>query len=279
MSKYFVRNIVVGTVLFVSLACAIPGSQPAVAVPPTSLPLDVIIANTASAAQTQTQQANPVEQAPATELATATVAPVSTPTPKVSLNGTSLIIREDQSTVFIDHKAGIELSIPSGWLAVRINEPEYYAAFTSNAVMANSAIMDRLTEIQGLDPNIFRYEAIDIRDGHSSDGNLNIINSVFQEGALRSLEEIEKVEKDSFPPFDNAKLIGTNYSQTTNGLRILIIEKSWDGLGEITIYHRGIFFSLPSGVFVIDSYIDISMKDTILPEIEQVINSVTLLNP
>src|SRR5688572_27565865 len=119
--RYFSSFVFLG----ITLACVIPGISPVQPIPTADTRLDVIIAETVSSAQTQTQQALPAELA----TTTSTIAPTITSTPRVSVTGTTLVIREDQSTVFVDYKAGFELVIPTGWLAVRVNEPEYYAAF------------------------------------------------------------------------------------------------------------------------------------------------------
>ena len=59
-----------------------------------------------------------------------------------------------------------------------------------------------------------------------------------------------------------------------------MIEKQWDAEQKRgIIYYRGIFFSLVTGTVVLDLYTDNDFKDTILPDFEQVMNSLTVLNP
>src|SRR5215216_913621 len=115
--------------------------------------VETSLAGTARALAKQTETANGF-------LATPSMIPsiTFTPTPKISLNGTSLIFNDDQTALFTDHKAGIQLVIPAGWMAFRVNEEEYYDAFTSEVVLANPALNDRLTRVQDADVNIFRLE-------------------------------------------------------------------------------------------------------------------------
>jgi len=212
--------------------------------------------------------------------ATFTPAPTETaiPTPKISVYGTSLIINDDQSATFIDHKAGIQLTIPAGWLPIRVNEDEFYKAFSLDVTLANPAITDRLTATQSANLDFHRLDAIDIRDGHIPNGIITVINVVFQENDRRSLEDLYKAESRRKKPFFGYKFITANYPYLDDGTRVLQIEEKWDGETGV-IYYRGVFFSLPSGAFALDFYTNMDFKDTVLPEFEQVVNSLTLLNP
>src|SRR5512132_2403346 len=91
--------------------------------------VETSLAATARALAQQTAAARPT----ATVTATATVTP--TPTPRVSLNGTTLEFHEDQTAIFTDHKAEIQLVIPAGWMPFRVNEKEYFDAFTADVVL------------------------------------------------------------------------------------------------------------------------------------------------
>ena len=74
----------------------------------------VLTANAAMASQTAAATTPlPTETATPTRLPTES----ATATPEVSFLGTSLILRDDQTTVFTDHQTGIELIVPAGWLA------------------------------------------------------------------------------------------------------------------------------------------------------------------
>ena len=260
--------------LMTIVACVIPGqtTQPAPITNPSSV--ETSLASTARALAQQTETANGFT-------ATPIIVPTDTltPTPKISLAGTSLVVREDQSAVFTDHKAGIQLNIPAGWMPIRVNEEEYYRAFTLDVVLKNPAYNEHITKIQDANLDNFRLDATDIRDGHTSDGILSNIQVIFEPGDLRSLEKWEQAERDRHHPFANFKFISASYPQTTNGTRVLVIEQSWSAGKIHTVYYRGVFLSLQSGTIVLDFYANNNFKDTVLPDFEQVVNSLTLLNP
>ena len=212
----------------------------------------------------------------ATPIPSPTKTPV--PTPKISNYGTSLVIHDDGSALFIDHKAGIQLTIPAGWLPIRVNEDEFYKAYSLDVVVQNPVIADRLTATQSANLDFHRLDAIDIRDGHIPNGIITVINVVFQENDKRSLENWYKAESARKKPFVGYKFITASYPYLDDGTRVLQIEEKWNGEKGI-IYYRGIFFSMPSGTLVLDFYTDMDFKDTVLPDFEQVISGLTLLNP
>jgi hypothetical protein len=261
-------------ILMTIVACVIPGqtTQPAPITNPSSV--ETAFASTARALAQQTETANGFT-------ATPIIVPSDTltPTPKISLAGASLVIRDDQSAVFTDHKAGIQLIVPAGWMPIRVNEEEYYRAFTLDVVLENQAFSNHLTNIQDANIDKFRLDAVDIRDGHTPDGILSNIQVIFEPGDLRSLEKWEQAERDRYHPFADFRFIASNYPQTANGTRVLVIEQSWSTGQTHTVYYRGVFFSLSSGTMVLDFYANNDFKDTVLPDFEQVVNSLTLLNP
>jgi len=269
------HNQVHQTLIGLVLLLVMVGCGTAQPTPITNSPgVETSLASTAQALAKQTETARGFTPTP-TVLPTETL----TPTPKVSLNGTTLTIQEDQSTRFIDHKAGIQLVIPAGWMAVRVNEPEYYDAFTSDVVLANPALNQRLTQIQDLDLNVYRLDAFDIREGHIPNGVICDINVIFQPGDTRSLEQWAKVEGNRKSLFKGFKLTSMGYGKTADGTRVLAIEQNWTIDPSNTMFHRSVFFSLPTGTVVLDFYANKSFKDTVLPDFEQVVNSLKLLEP
>ena len=257
--------------LFIVAACA-RTTQPITN--PSSV--ETALASTARAFAKQTEAANPFT-------ATPSLAPTITftPTPKISLYETSLVVREDQSVLFIDHKAGIQLTIPAGWMPIRVNEDEYYKAFALEVVLENPAINEHLTAIQDVNLEYHRLDAIDIRPEHIPNGIISNFNVIFESGDVRSLEKWEQAERNRRPPLVNYKFLRSSYPIIdNNGMRVLVIEKSWDASGKKgTIYYRGVFFSLPTGTLVLDFYTNNDFKDTVLPDFELVINSLSMLNP
>lgn len=265
-----------GLVILLAIgACVLPGQtiQPAPVTDPNVIGTAVV--GTAQAAAEQTEQANP-----ATGTATLVAADTLTPTPKISVSGTSLIVREDQSTLFMDHKAGIQLIIPAGWMALRLNEEEYFKAFDSDVVLQNRDVTDHLAITRDLDPTYFRLDAIDIRPNHTPNGILSYMNVIFQPGDVRSLEQWEQAERDRYHPQADFKFISSSYPQLNNGTRGLVIEQSYAAAEKAgTIYYRGVFFSLPTGTIVLDFYTNFDFKDAILLEFDQVVNSLAPITP
>jgi hypothetical protein len=270
------RTVAKIAILLSTIACALPAQtiQPTSEI--NSNARETAMVSTLQSAVQQTEQASPI-----TATTTVVAADTSTPTPKISVSGTSLIVREDQSTLFIDYKAGIQLVIPAGWMALRVNEEEYLKAFGSDIVLQNPTIFNRLTHIRDSDTNYFRLDAIDVRPGHMPDGMLSIIDVAFQPDDFRSLEQWEQTERNRYYPWADLKFISANYPQLANGRQVLVIEQSWSA-GPVNgnrTYHRNVFFSLPSGTVVLDFYTNNDFKDTVLPDFDQVVNSLTLINP
>ncbi|MBK8821698.1 MAG: hypothetical protein IPN58_03555 [Anaerolineales bacterium] len=277
-----IKNQITILVLFLAmLACAVPGvSQPAAPsnFDPASLPTLVVM--TANAILSQTAAAVtplPSETATPFPTATPTLAPTEsvTATPRISQFGTSLILNDDQTVTFTDRPAGIEITIPAGWMPIRVNEQEYLDAYSNNAA-ADQAIRDRLTRIQTLDPAWFRLDIIDIQPGHVVNGAPTFMNVVFQQNETRSLEKIAKDE--SVKPYSDFKAISSNEQKAINGMDILVIEQKWS-VTTGTTYYKGVFFKTASGLVVLDFYSPLEFKDTVLPDFEKVVNSLVLLNP
>lgn len=256
------------------LACVVPGQ--AVQAVPTWEPggVETAIASTAQAAAQQTEQARPVTSTP-TSIPTASL----TPTPNISVLGTSLVVRDDQSTLFADYKADMQLVIPSGWLALRINEEEYLKAFASDVVQQNPDIMEHLTYTRDISPEVLRLDAIDLHPGHIHEGVLTNLNVIFEEGNVKSLENWEQAERNRYRPLANFKFLSSKYPTLPDGRRVLVIEESYTARGgQQTIYYRGVFFVLTTGTIVLDFYTNFDFKDTTLPEFEQVVNSLSVLS-
>jgi hypothetical protein len=257
-------------ILLLIVACG-RTAPPAPITNPSSV--ETSLASTARAFAKQTEAANPFTLTPSP-----TLTPTSTPTPRISLNGTSLVLRDDKSTLFTDHKLGFQLIVPPGWLPVRINEDEYYKAFTLQAVSENAAIVDFLTQLQNQDTNYFRLVALDVRPGQASDGMISGMAVILQFEAKKTLEDWAQT-KSVYANSKGYQLHSSKFRETASGIRILVREESWNSLSEGKTYHQRVFFSLPAGVLTISFETDLAVKDALLPDFEQVINSITLLAP
>jgi hypothetical protein len=258
--------------LFLSIVSGCGRSAPPPIVNPPAV--GTSLASTARALAKQTEAANPFTATPSP-----TTTETPTPTPNVSVNGTMLTMNKDGSAIFTDYKAGIQLAIPAGWLPLRVNEEEYYQAFTSDITSSNPAINDRLTQIQDADLTTFRLDAIDVRDGHTVNGVLSDMYVIFYPGDARSLEQIATAEGKKKSAFKNYLFLNRGYPKLANGTRTLVIDRTWSQDQTKKIFQRSVFFSLPSGVLALNLYSNKDFKDTILPDFEQLVNSMTPLNP
>jgi hypothetical protein len=271
MKTSFLYSIVIGFFsLSIMSSCGRSASTPIVNPPG----VETSLASTALALAKQTEAANPITATPSP---TATQTP--TPTPKLSVNGTILVMNEDGSALFTDYKAGIQLVIPAGWLPLRVNEEEYYQAFTSDIATSNPAVNQRLTQIQDADLDNFRLDAIDIRDEHTVSGILTDINVNFYPGDARSLEQLAQAEGKKKSAFKNYLFLNRGYPKTADGTRTLVIDRTWSQDQTKKIFQRSVFFSRPTGVLVLNLYSNKDFKDTVLPDFEQVINSVAPISP
>lgn len=226
------------------------------------------IANTAQAGSLQTQAAYTPTPIPLTS------------TPKVSaISGSSLAVQGDQTTLFVDHKAGVQLILPANWLTVRVNEDEYYKAYALEPVVNNKDIIDRLTQFQSANPDNFRLAAIDVQADHTADGVAPDITVIFQKNDNRTLEAWLQAERNVKKPIQGYKFLNSIYQKTANFKRVLVIEESWNIGKDGTAYYRGVFFNTPTGAVVLDFQLNKKFKDELLPVFMQVVDSVTLLNP
>lgn len=236
--------------------------------------VETSLAGTARAFAKQTEAANPVNKTPSP---TSTETPTSTPSR--SLYGTSLEIGEDQSALFTDHKAGIQLQIPAGWMVFRVGEPEYNKAFTSEVVLANPPISDRLIQVQDANLDNFRLDAIDIREGHITNGVITDMSVSFYPGDARGLDQWAQAEGKKKSAYKNYMFFNRGYPKIENGTRVLWIERTWSKDQATKIFNRSIYYPLPTGMLVLDFTSSKDFKDTVLPEFEQVVNSVTPISP
>jgi hypothetical protein len=264
------------SIVFMFLLLSMVSSCGRSAPPPIVNPpaVETALASTARALAKQTEAANPFTATPSS-----TATKTLTPTPRISVNGTTLLMNEDGSATFTDHKAGVQLTIPAGWLPLRVNEEEYYQAFTSEIISSNPAISERLTEIQDADLNNFRLDAIDVREGHTVNGVLSDMYVNFYPGDARSLEQVAEAEGKKKSAFKSYLFLNRGYPKTADGTRTLVIDRTWTQNQTQKIFQRSVFFSIPTGVLVLNLYSNKDFKDTVLPDFEQVVNSVIALNP
>lgn len=233
--------------------------------------VETSLASTALALAKQTEAANPITVTPSP-----TSTETLTPTPRISTGGTSLEIREDGSTLFTDHKLGYQLIVPAEWIVIRINEDEYYKAFTVEEIAANPPMVDFLSKIQTQDSNQVRMFALDLR---ATIGSISGIFVVLQPPTIETMDDwvVARISGGNKKP--GYILHSSGYQEIPAGVRAMVRDEQWNSTSSEKIYSRTIAFSIPAGILTIDVETALDNKDTLLSDFEQVMNSLTLFEP
>jgi hypothetical protein len=58
-----------------------------------------------------------------------------------------------------------------------------------------------------------------------------------------------------------------------------MLDQTWSKDQSNSVFYRRVIFSLSTGTFILVFYCNKDFKDTVLPDFEQVVNSVALLSP
>jgi hypothetical protein len=273
-----IKKYIAGAILFFAIiACVVPGlGQPAPTFDPNTIPTMVVL--TANAAMAQTAAA-----------ASSTPTPVpiepATATPRISLSGTSLFPRDDQTTLFTDHKVGIELVILDGWLAVRINEQEYFDSWMLPEV-SDASFQNSLTSIKNLNPNEFRLFAFDIQEGHHPAGgfvtNINLLWQENQELSLDDKKDLQDIAKANSKAMPSLVILTKDISVTSSGIPIGVITSkvsgtTMDGL-KVVVYYKQIFLKARTGTLTITLTTTEELKEIVFPAFDAMIETITLVN-
>jgi hypothetical protein len=278
--------IVTFTSLLAMLACvlpAVPVLQPA----PTVQVLDgaalaTIVSGTAAALSAQTAQAMP------TPVPTATVelpAPTIQPTAFVSTAGSSLSKRPDGSTVFVDQRGGYQLVVPSGWLAVRINEQEFFDALT---FLENNepGIQRSLNSMRGQDPSRFRLYALDTQSGHVIGGFVTNMNFLWDALAALSLEtdaDLQAEAESLRTVIPGLELLTVEVQITPSGLQYGLLSTRWPAQtvagASVMVFQKQAYVKFALGRLVITLSTIEELKDAVLPAFDAMIREIGLAAP
>ena len=201
------------------------------------------------------------------------------PTPVVSAQGTSLVTHADGSVLFVDNKAGIQVTFPAGWLAMRVGEPEYYIA-AEKVGTQNEWFLEEIAWLQSLDFNVFRLHAYDMHPEHVLNDILPKINVVFIQEDERTLRQIEADERTLIKRSvkNGHKHLSSDF-QVLSGLDVLIFQSQWDAVSFSATHYKGTIFKVPAGTVFIDFMIASEQQEALEPEWKQVVESITLIAP
>ena len=284
--KHAVIYITSSAMLFLILACV---TTPAVSVPTqqsisTTDPnaFATMVAQAAGALMTQTAEAAPAMSSPIPiePPATETPAPTPTATPVTSVSGTSLTQLEDGSTQFIDNVAGVRLSIPAGWVAVRLNEAEYFQVWS--LTVDDPVLQYALAGIQNLDPTQYRLHAFNTQPDYVYEGQGTQISFKFVMGDARTLEQVAEDEKQPkvFPEY---ALISSEFQVRPDNLQLFSIQEQWQGISStntpLTLYYKGFSFKVSSGTVTVELTMPFNINYEVVPAFDQMISEMSVFTP
>ncbi len=259
--------------LMTILACVIPGVGEATPADPAPTVdtgrLQAMVAETVAAAIAQTEQAAPVDQPD-------TPGPTETMTPE-----SGLYAQTDGTIQFVDFLARFQLNVSPGWLPVRINQQEYYDAFS--LPVANEPLQRELTDIKTLDPNIFRLFVYDLQDGHMLNGVITGIDFVWDSEGGISLDndaDIQEAADDLAASTPGLNISSSSVSATLSGIPIGVIlsdvpGKTFDGT-DVVLFQKHVHLNLPAGVLVISFTTEQNFKDATLPFFDTMIETIKI---
>jgi len=298
------RTLFVALILLATVpACVIPGlSAPAAPLPTLtadSAAIETMVALTVSAAIAQTEQAAPdpatavviVVTAPATSTPQPTASPTyapeatATPTPEAASPSQSALTRlEDGSLLFADNRAGYQVKLPQGWLAVRLNEKEYLESF-SLAEAANAHIQQALLGVQNEDPNRLRLFALDTKPEHIQNEFVSDMRFTLDSGKTLSFNSDDDLQAIADRLSASAAVFRFEVTSirivtSASGMQFGVIEMEasfQNAAGaEVPLYQKQVFFNTKGGVQSIVLTTLGDLKPVLLPLFDAMLDSVKL---
>jgi hypothetical protein len=272
--------------LIVVVACALPvGSADPVSEPVPTVDtalLQVMVERTVAAAIELTEQAAATPEMQMDEAAESSPTPAAmdeTPT-----LGSSLAAQTDGTVLFIDDQAKFQLNVSPGWLPVRIDQPEYYDAFSLPAA-ADPAVQRALMNIKTLDPNTFRLFIYDLQDGHMINGVITSVNFVWDPQVTIPLENetaIRQASEDLAASIPNLNIDSYSVSATAGDIPIGVIlsnipGKTFEGT-DVVLFQKQVHLNLPAGSLVISFTTEQNFKDATLPFFDTMVETIKI-NP
>jgi len=285
------RIFFIAMIFLATIACVVPGlptaSAPVFAPTVDTGPIETMVAGTVSAAITQTALAQPTSTptstatATATATATSTPAPTETPTPQAQ---STLTKQADGLILFADARAGYQIKLPAGWLAVRVNEQEYLDAFSLEEA-ANTNIQQSLLSIQTEDPNTFRLLAIDTKAAHIQNDFVTDMRFVLDEKKAISLSSDADLKAIADKVSASAtvfrfEVTSVKIVTTASGTKLGVIEakSSFENAAgaNVAIYQKQVFFNTKSGTQSIIFTTVTDLKQTTLPAFDTMLETIDL---
>ena len=277
------RALLTALILFTTiLACVVPGlpaaspfGEDASPSPTPDIRLDIMIARTVSAALDLTALAVPT-------LTPTLPPPTVTPTPKPFSSGSTLIKQDNGSTLFVDESAGYEITVPTGWLAVRINEKEYYDAWTLPE-NADIHIQTSLLSIKEQEPATFRLLVLDTQEGHIKNEIVTNINFIWDPQTVLSFDTDVDLQAfaDELPSItDGLTVSSMEIIIPPSGAPYGVITSKVGGFNasgaQVSLYQKMVLFNLKTGTLVITFATENEFAETTLPVFDAMLGTIVV---
>lgn len=173
--------------------------------------------------------------------------------------------------------------MPSGWLALRINEKEYLDAFSLTEA-ANIHIQQALLGVQKEDPNTLRLYAI--APAHVQDEFVSDMRFVLDKGANISLNTDQDLQAIAGAISTSAEVFrfevtSVKMGTSDNGVNFGVIETkssftSAFGM-DVGLYQKRVYFNVPAGRQSIIFTTVIDLKDTLLPAFDTMLRTIKIV--
>ena len=277
------RTLLTALILFTTiLACVVPGlpaaspfGEDASPSPTPDIRLDIMIARTVSAALDLTALAVPT-------LTPTLPPPTVTPTPKPFSSGSTLIKQDNGSTLFVDESAGYEITVPTGWLAVRINEKEYYDAWTLPE-NADIHIQTSLLSIKEQEPATFRLLVLDTQEDHIKNEIVTNINFIWDPQTVLSFDTDVDLQAfaDELPSItDGLTVSSMEIIIPPSGAPYGVITSKVGGFNasgaQVSLYQKMVLFNLKTGTLVITFATENEFAETTLPVFDAMLGTIVV---
>ena len=285
---FFIALIFLATIL----ACAVPGlptaSAPALEPTADTSRIPTMVAATVAAAIMQTEQAQPMSTLPPSSVITftPTSAPVEEdPAPPASSSQSTLTKQEDGSTHFVDERAGYEITLPAGWLTVRISEQEYLDSFWLQEA-ANTHIQQALLNVQFEDPNVLRLLALDTQPSHIQNEFVTDIHFVLDEQKNISLSSDANLQAIAagIPASSEVfrfEVTSVKIVTSASGMQFGEIDTKssfTNSTGvEVAIYQKRVFFNSKVGTQSIIFTSATNMEESLLPVFDSMLETIKII--
>jgi hypothetical protein len=157
-------------------------------------------------------------------------------------------VQVNASTIFVDERAGYQITTPAAWLIMRVNGQEYLDA-KDLAEAADANIQKSLLSIQNENPHILRLFAIDAQEGHIRNEFVTTMKFIWDENNSISLENDEALKASAIQltkTTPGLEVLSTRLITTANKIPIGLIEtksttRNSSGADKIVFQKQAIF--------------------------------------